>query len=208
MLKRKKDELLQLALSKPVRKRIICYVVSLYKNGSPEDTYQIVLEKILGLPESFETTNPSAYLFTMVRNAAYDELRHAESFPEELIANIEEHEKSWLDSEQVDIDTLETQMIASDQLMYVLRAVKRLPQRRKQVFVLKRVYGYSLKEIAGRLNLKENTVEQHMRQAAIQLAHFMGEELPSSPRKWQAAESSVAALGSASVLPQKQTLRA
>ena len=42
------------------------------------------------------------------------------------------------------------------------QAVARLPERCRQVFTLRKVYGLSQKEIAASLDISENTVEQHL----------------------------------------------
>ena len=40
-------------------------------------------------------------------------------------------------------------------------AVRQLPEQCRRVFVLKKVYGYSQREIAKELSLSESTVEKH-----------------------------------------------
>ena len=41
-------------------------------------------------------------------------------------------------------------------------AVRALPKQCRRAFVLKKVYGYSLKEIAQELEISEKTVEKHI----------------------------------------------
>ena len=53
-----------------------------------------------------------------------------------------------------------------------------LPTRCRQVFTLRKVYGYSQKQIAERLQISENTVEQHLTKAARRCAQVLFE----SPR--------------------------
>lgn len=48
------------------------------------------------------------------------------------------------------------------ELSILITAVQQLPDRCRQVFTLRKVYGYSQKEIAARLKIAENTVEQHL----------------------------------------------
>lgn len=45
-----------------------------------------------------------------------------------------------------------------------------LPPKRRQVFKLIRLYGYSYKEVAMHLNISENTVEKHMQEAQKSLS--------------------------------------
>jgi len=53
------------------------------------------------------------------------------------------------------------------------KAIQSLPDRCRQVFTLRKVYGCSQKEIALRLNISENTVEQHLTKAARRCAQAL-----------------------------------
>ncbi|MGH8323270.1 MAG: RNA polymerase sigma factor, partial [Steroidobacteraceae bacterium] len=54
-----------------------------------------------------------------------------------------------------------------------VKAVQELPERCRQVFTLRKVYGYSQKEIAARMNITENTVEQQLIKAARHCAQAL-----------------------------------
>ena len=64
----------------------------------------------------------------------------------------------------------------------LVRAIQGLPDRCRQVFTLRKVYGYSQKEIALRLNISENTVEQHLTKAARRCAQALFDQ-PVSERR-------------------------
>lgn len=55
----------------------------------------------------------------------------------------------------------------------LVKAVQKLPERCRQVFTLRKVYGYSQKEIAARMNISENTVEQQLTKAARHCAQAL-----------------------------------
>jgi RNA polymerase sigma-70 factor (ECF subfamily) len=57
--------------------------------------------------------------------------------------------------------------------MMLIKAVQQLPERCRQVFTLRKVYGYSQKEIAARMNITENTVEQQLIKAARHCAQAL-----------------------------------
>jgi RNA polymerase sigma factor (sigma-70 family) len=57
-----------------------------------------------------------------------------------------------------------------DELALVARLFTALPSQCRQVFTLRKVYGYSQKEIATRLSIPESTVEKHLTQAAFYCA--------------------------------------
>ena len=72
------------------------------------------------------------------------------------------------ENEQID------EIVNSHQELEVLvGAIQGLPDRCRQVFTLRKVYGYSQREIAVRMNISENTVEQHLTRAARRCAEAL-----------------------------------
>ncbi|MFI3281771.1 MAG: RNA polymerase sigma-70 factor [Rikenellaceae bacterium] len=66
-----------------------------------------------------------------------------------------------------------------DDSVVVLRAkiahiIETMPQRRRQIFTLKRFESLSNKEIAERMGISQRTVEKHLEMAIKQLRHSMG----------------------------------
>lgn len=60
--------------------------------------------------------------------------------------------------------------VAAPGEMYDLqKALNHLPPKRKKVFELKHIYGYSYKEIAEYLNISVKTVDNHLLKATAQL---------------------------------------
>jgi RNA polymerase sigma-70 factor (ECF subfamily) len=108
-----------------------------------------------------------AFCLTIARNVALDSLRHQRVVPIELVADMEALEV--LD-EGAQIEEI---VNAHQELALLADAVARLPTRCRQVFTLRKVYGYSQKEIAERLQISENTVEQHLTKAARRCAHVL-----------------------------------
>ena len=73
-------------------------------------------------------------------------------------------------------------MNSHQELAVLVKAIQGLPDRCRQVFALRKVYGYSQKEIALRLNISENTVEQHLTKAARRCAQALFDQ-PVSERR-------------------------
>lgn len=69
--------------------------------------------------------------------------------------------------------TKESRLNSDQELAMLVKAIQGLPARCRQIFALRKVYGYSQKEIALRLNISENTVEQHLTKAARHCAHTL-----------------------------------
>ena len=114
-----------------------------------------------------EVRSVRAFALTIARNVAFDWLRHRQVVPIELVADLEALDV--LDeNEQID------EIVNSHQELEVLvGAIQGLPDRCRQVFTLRKVYGYSQREIAVRMNISENTVEQHLTRAARRCAEAL-----------------------------------
>ena len=107
-----------------------------------------------------EVRSVRAFSLTVARNVAFDWLRHKQVVPIELVADMESMD--ILDER----DQIEAIVNSHQELMMLVKAVQQLPERCRQVFTLRKVYGYSQKEIAARMNISENTVEQQLIKAA------------------------------------------
>ncbi|HKT73445.1 MAG TPA: sigma-70 family RNA polymerase sigma factor [Steroidobacteraceae bacterium] len=130
-----------------------------------QETYARLLTA--GASSEPEVRSVRAFALTIARNVAFDWLRHRQVVPIELMADMEALDV--LDeSEQVE------EIVNSHQeLAMLIQAIQQLPERGRQVFTLRKVYGYSQKEIAARLGISENTVEQHLTKAARRCAQAL-----------------------------------
>ncbi len=103
----------------------------------------------------------------IARNLALNWLRRRRIVSMESITDLED--LSYLEEgEQV-----ERIVSAEQELALLVQAVEGLPERCRQVFTLRKVYGFSQKEIAARLSISENTVEQHLTKAGRHCAQFL-----------------------------------
>jgi RNA polymerase sigma-70 factor (ECF subfamily) len=59
-------------------------------------------------------------------------------------------------------DSVLKSVITNDEFSKFCEAIRQLPAQCRKVFVLKKVYGYSQKEIAKSMNISESTVEKHI----------------------------------------------
>jgi len=132
-----------------------------------QETYARLLTA--GASSNTQIRSTRAFCLTVARNTALDWLRHRQIVPIELVADMEDLEV--LDEGQ----QLEEIVNAHQELALLARAVETLPVRCKQVFTLRKVYGFSQKEIAERLQISENTVEQHLTRAARRVADVLFE---------------------------------
>ncbi|MBV8743180.1 MAG: RNA polymerase sigma factor [Sinobacteraceae bacterium] len=123
-----------------------------------QETYARLLQAAAHIQPQLRSVR--AFALTVARNLACDHLRHQQLTPIDLVADFDA--LNVLDEgRQVE------EIVNSHQELALLRAaVAALPARCRQVFTLRKVYGYSQREIAVRLGISENTVEQHLSRAS------------------------------------------
>jgi len=130
-----------------------------------QETYARLLAA--GATDEPEVRSVRAFSLTVARNVAFDWLRHKQIVPIELVADMEAMD---ILDERDQIDAI---VNSHQELMMLVKAVQELPERCRQVFTLRKVYGYSQKEIAARMNITENTVEQQLIKAARHCAQAL-----------------------------------
>ena len=117
-----------------------------------------------------EIKNPRSYMLRTVRNLALDHVKRAEY---RLSVRWDEDPERGYHAVKVDSDDVYQQASSGEEFGHFCEAVRQLPEQCRRVFVLKKVYGYSQREIAKELNLSESTVEKHVALGVRRCADFM-----------------------------------
>ena len=107
---------------------------------------------------STEHVGPGAYFMQTVKNIHRDELRRSKLIRFE---DITENASLFVE----DRIGVEAMVAAREQLRLVDRLLAALPERCRSIFTLKRVEGLSQREIAKRLGVTENVVENDVQKA-------------------------------------------
>ncbi len=135
----------------------------------PEDIEDVVQEAFVKSLEAerHDTTIRAArsYLFRVIRNLALNDLTRGD---DRLTEALDEYDPAFTDG--VDI---ERQVEASERFELFCRAVARLPDVCRRAFVLRRVYGFSQREIAEHLGISIKTVEAHLAKGIVRCTDFM-----------------------------------
>ena len=132
-----------------------------------DDVVQETYVRLLKARERGEVTSPKSFLFAVARNLALDRLRHREVLRTEPLVESE------------DLHVLEEgggipETIAHNQELELLtEAIQSLPDRCRQIFTLRKVYGLSPSDIAKRLGLSENTVSAQLTIGVKKCMEFM-----------------------------------
>ena len=112
--------------------------------------------------------HPKTYLYTAARNIAITYATKKHMQVEDLVDDFDSH---VLNEDR----TAEKIMESQEKLELFCSAVDSLPEKCREVFVMKRVYGYSQKEIADKMEISERTVERHVAKGAFRCAVYMEE---------------------------------
>jgi len=138
-------------------------------NSEVEELLQETYARLLsaGCRDEPEVRSVRAFALAIARNAAFDWLRRQDLVPIEVIAD-----RETLDvvDESEPIDEI---VSGHRELARLVSEVQDLPEGCRQVFTLRKVYGYSQKEIASRLQIPENQVEQHLTRAATRCSQAL-----------------------------------
>lgn len=115
-----------------------------------------------------QIANIEDYLFVVTKRAALNTLK-------------KEKRQSMKDTEMVDLSevpetgsTPEHILITEELFARYVKALDRLPERSREVFILVREEGLSYAEVAEKLDISENTVDAHLRKATTRLHELLG----------------------------------
>ncbi len=111
--------------------------------------------------------NPQAFMFRTARNLALNCVNRAE---QRLNTSIEDLDEFDFASEA---DQIERQHHSEEMFLSFCRAVSSLPVHCRRVFILKKVYGLSQKEIASFLGISPSTVEKHIARGMTVTAEYL-----------------------------------
>lgn len=152
-----------------IRTSLIRYVAQFFKHqqASVEDVVQESYIRALEAQKRCDIRNPQAYLYRTSRNLALKTLQKSMN---RLTDSLEESELEKVAANEIGLDE---EYLAGERFEYFCRAVRLLPVKCRRVFILRKVYGYSQKEIAQHLHISEKTVEAHIAKASVHCLNFM-----------------------------------
>jgi len=140
--------------TEPVLKRFVRKFVS--STHDVDDICQETVTRALEVERCRKIDQPGAFLFGIARNVIRERL---DKQSRSLVDFIDDFSTLDYASEEPPIE----QMLDSRrQLQLFMQAVANVPPQCQRVFIMKKVYGYSHKEIADRLDISISTVEKHV----------------------------------------------
>jgi RNA polymerase sigma factor (sigma-70 family) len=124
------------------------------------DVAQSSFERVYAHGLTATITTPRALLFRTAQRVCIDTARHREVV------------RCWEQAEGVllrDANAVSAERVAADRQLVekIVQRLEQMPARRRDVFLLFRVYGYSRQELAKRLGISEAAVAKHVVRATV-----------------------------------------
>lgn len=163
-----------------------------------EDIVQETYVRVCQAEYSGPIHAPQSFMFKTARNLALDYVRSSNY---QLSESLEDSDDEGQQVADGSADATFGQVASNEQFGRFCEAVRSLPTQCRRIFVLKKVYGYSQREIARATGLSESTVEKHIAKGIRRCRQFMlqydapenktrqtGSEKPSARRQRRAKE--------------------
>jgi len=134
------------------------YFISSYVVNS-QDVDDVCQETFLRTYKSSlknEVLKPKSFMFRVAKNLIVSDFRKASTQLNEYVEDID------LVDVNLDLDTLESNVVAQEKLGVMCEAIASLPNKCRQAVVMRKVYGLSTKDIAKRMNISTITVSNYI----------------------------------------------
>lgn len=137
------------------------------------DVDDVVQESFLRLWRRRQRTDvppiqsPKALLFATARNMAIDQRRHQAVAKTDSVADLAP--MPVLDNHA----PIEQTIAAREELEFLAEAIRRLPDRCRQVLTLAKIYGMTEREVAEKLGVSESTVRTHVEKGLKDVAVYL-----------------------------------
>jgi len=151
------DNLVDTFLS--LRGRLTRLVMGIVPPREVEDIVQETYVRVCQIKNREGIRQPRSFLFRTAQNLALDYMKRAETrltipadaVPEEAAAGFDPAD-----------DRTYAQVASDEEFVLFCEAVRTPPKQCRRAFILKKVYGYSLREITREMGVGQATVESHI----------------------------------------------
>jgi RNA polymerase sigma-70 factor (ECF subfamily) len=121
-----------------------------------EDVVQEAIVRSYAASRKQTIDNPSGFMFRTARNLALNSAHRA-------AARLNRSMDDYLHSDAfIETSTPESECEVQQEFVAFCQAVASLPLSCRRVFIMRKIYGLSQKEIAARLRISPSTVENHI----------------------------------------------
>ena len=167
------SELEELYLS--MRHGLRSVVAQIVPADEVEDIVQETYIRLRRVVVAQEIRHPRSYLYQTAKNLALDSIKKADNALT----------SSWQEDAHYAAtggDSLVKKIDDTADLERFCDSLRRLPSKARRVFVLKKVYGFTQREIASELGISESTVEKHVSLGSRRCARYMSQDEFAGPQ--------------------------
>lgn len=157
-------------LFQTIRGRLSKSVADIVPPDEIEDIVQETYVRVCKFDEDHQIDYPHTFMFKTAKNIALDHVKRAESVLTDAAEDEEDYHFGELDGWG---DEPYQRVSSNNEFELFCKSVRMLPRQCRRTFVLKKVYGYSQKEIAQRLNISERTVQKHVATGILRCGFYM-----------------------------------
>ncbi|MDC7685191.1 sigma-70 family RNA polymerase sigma factor [Asticcacaulis sp. BYS171W] len=134
-----------------------------------DDIVQETYSRLIAMDTVADIRNVRGYLYQVAHSVLLLHIRRAKIIPIEIMG----------DMDAVDIASAEASpedfLLGRDELSGLFSVISGLPQKIKDVFLMRRVDGFSQRETAQKLGLSESTVEKHMSRGILLVLNHLSD---------------------------------
>ena len=179
------DRLLETFVS--LRGRISRLVMGIVPPKEVEDIVQETYVRVCQVENIDAIHEPRSFLFRTAQNLALDHVKRAET---RLTSGASDIDEVAVPSSSALEDATYGKVASDEEFALFCEAVRHLPKQSRRAFVLKKVYGYSLKEIAAIMGIGQPTVETHIVNGTKKCVQYLREHKAESSRSIRRPSSS------------------
>jgi len=143
-----------------------------------EDVSQETFLRAFSTEKERQIEQPKSFLFRIAKHIALTQLTRKSRQITDYLEEID-HRDALLKAESA-----EDEILAEESLGVHCEAVATLPPQCRRVYLMRKVYGMTHKEIAGRLDISVSTVEKHLIKGVEQCDYYVhernGESVPAA----------------------------
>lgn len=149
------------------RFQLIKVIGSIVHSDDIEDLVQETFVKSYEAELKQEITYERTYMLKTARNLALNHISKASVRKNQSLDDMQ------ILPSDLTSKSLESQIASKERFLHFCRATDTLSVEVKRVFLLKKVYGLSQKDIADHIGLSESTVEKHVAKGLFQCLIFL-----------------------------------
>jgi RNA polymerase sigma-70 factor (ECF subfamily) len=142
-----------------------------------EDVVQEAFMRAYNTESGKPIEQPKSYLFRIAKHVALNQLRQRSRKPTDYLEDFDAPDvlvSEW---------TLEDEIMAQQKLGFHCAAVAALPPKCRKVYLLRKVYGMSYKDIAATLQISDSTVEAHISKGYARCDQYIAKRMGETSKR-------------------------